>query len=181
MTIGGVTDMAWPDAWDRYLDLELQIMRMPDEQAAIDWCVEQFEPDGSGFMAASGMEFPDPDARLYENEEIAPLLTSARMEAFAQGVAGYAQDIHVQGRPWLFDPGRIAVPVTVMHGELDTIVPLAHSRHTAELIPGSSMRVLPGHGHMSILGELPRAASALLGPPTQESNSDRAIVRSVNG
>jgi pimeloyl-ACP methyl ester carboxylesterase len=163
MTIGGVTDMAWPGAWEDYLELEAQLMRIPDEQAAIEWCVERLGPDGSGFMAASDMEFPEPDARLYENEQIAPLLALARTEAFRQGVAGYAQDIHVQGRPWPFDPGSIAAPVSVLHGELDNIVPLAHSSHTAEVIPGAVLQVLAGHGHLSILGELPNAAAALAG------------------
>jgi pimeloyl-ACP methyl ester carboxylesterase len=89
------------------------------------------------------------------------ITASARAEAFRQGVAGYAQDILIQGRPWPFDPGSIAVPVHVVRGELDTVLPLAHSRHTSELIPGSTLRVLPGHGHFTILGELPTMASAL--------------------
>jgi pimeloyl-ACP methyl ester carboxylesterase len=101
------------------------------------------------------------DGQLYADEEVARLLTLARAEAFRQGVAGYAQDILIQGRPWPFDPGSIAVPVHVVHGELDTVLPLAHSRHTSELIPGSTLHLLPGHGHFTILGELPTMASAL--------------------
>jgi pimeloyl-ACP methyl ester carboxylesterase len=54
------------------------------------------------------------------------------------------------------------VPVDVVHGELDTLVPIAHSRHTAELVPGSTLRLLPGHGHLTILSELPMTASALM-------------------
>jgi pimeloyl-ACP methyl ester carboxylesterase len=87
----------------------------------------------------------------------------ALAEALRQGVAGYARDVYVQGRPWPFDPSRIAVPVEVAHGELDTLLPLAHSRHTAELIPGASLHTYPGHGHLTILAELPRIASALAG------------------
>jgi pimeloyl-ACP methyl ester carboxylesterase len=159
--LGGVTDMGWPSAWDGYLESEAELMRMPDEEAAIAWCVERFGADGSGFLAASGFELPEPDVQLYADEEVARLLTAARTEAFRQGVAGYAQDILIQGRPWPFDPGSIAAPVHVVHGELDTVLPLAHSRHTSELIPGSTLRVLPGHGHFTILGELPMMVSAL--------------------
>lgn len=159
--LGGVTDMCWPGAWGGYLESEVQLMRMPDEETAIAWCMEQFGIDGSGFLAASGIELPEPDKQLYADEEIARLLASARAEAFRQGVAGYAQDIVIQGRPWAFDPSTIVAPVDVVHGESDTLLPLAHSRHTAELIPGSILRILPGHGHFTILGELPTMVSAL--------------------
>jgi pimeloyl-ACP methyl ester carboxylesterase len=159
--LGGVTDMGWPSAWDGYLESEAELMRMPDEEEAIAWCVERFGSDGSGFLTASGFELPEPDEQLYADEEVARLLTAARAEAFRQGVAGYAQDILIQGRPWPFDPGSITAPVHVVHGELDTVLPLAHSRHTSELIPGSTLRVLPGHGHFTILGELPTVASTL--------------------
>jgi pimeloyl-ACP methyl ester carboxylesterase len=161
ITLGGVTDMAWPGAWEGYIGTENQLMRMPDEEAALAWCVERFGADGSGFLAASGFELPEPDERLYADDEVARLLAAARAEAFRQGVAGYAQDIFIQGRPWPFDPRAIGVPVHVVHGEGDTIVPLAHSRHTSELIPGSTLRVLPRHGHFTVLGELPAMASAL--------------------
>jgi pimeloyl-ACP methyl ester carboxylesterase len=162
--LGGVTDMAWPGAWKGYLDTESELMRLPNEEAAIEWCVERFGPDGSGFLAASGFELPEPDDQLYANEHTARLLAAARAEAFRQGVAGYAQDILVQGRPWPFDPHAIAAPVHVVHGELDTLLPLAHSRHTSELIAGSALRVLSGHGHFTILGELPTMASSLARP-----------------
>ncbi len=160
---GGVTDMAWPGAREGHLDTERQLMGLPDEEAAITWCEERFGADGSGFLAASGFELPEPDEQLYANEEIARLLASARAEAFRQGVAGYAQDIVVQGRPWPFDPSAVAAPFHVVHGEQDTLLSLAHSRHTSDVIAGSTLRVLPGHGHFTILGELPTMASALAG------------------
>jgi pimeloyl-ACP methyl ester carboxylesterase len=53
------------------------------------------------------------------------------------------------------------VPVHVVHGERDAVVPLAHSRHTSELIPGSTLRVLPGHGHMTTVSMLPTLISTL--------------------
>jgi pimeloyl-ACP methyl ester carboxylesterase len=69
-------------------------------------------------------------------------------------------DIGDRSRP--SGPSRISVPVDVVHGDLDTLVPIAHSRHTARLIPGSTFRALPGHGHLTILSELPRIAAARL-------------------
>lgn len=45
-------------------------------------------------------------------------------------------------------PG-IAVPVTVLVGELDPATPLPHARDLAERIPGARLRVVDGAAHMS--------------------------------
>jgi pimeloyl-ACP methyl ester carboxylesterase len=162
IVLGGVTDMAWPAAWEGFPETEQQLMRLPDEHAVRARCVERFGEDGARFLAASGLEIPQPDLRLYADETIASFLASARAEAFRQGIGGYAQDVAVQGQPWPFDASTIATPVVVAHGELDTLLPLTHSRHTSELIVASTLRVLPGHGHFTILQELPAMVSSLV-------------------
>ena len=83
-------------------------------------------------------------------------------EAFAQGVVGYAHDITVQGRPWSFDLAATACPTIVVHGAEDRLVPIVHSEHTASLIPGAELRVLPGVGHLSLIDELPSLADRRL-------------------
>lgn len=162
VTLGGVTDMGWPDAWDGYLESELELMRMPGEVSIAARCVELYGEDGSGFMSASGIELPEADLPLYEDERIASMLAVARTEAFRQGLGGYAQDLAVQRHPWPFDPAGVRVPARILHGDGDTLLPLAHARHTADLMPGARLEVLPGHGHFSILGELPGVAAMLL-------------------
>jgi pimeloyl-ACP methyl ester carboxylesterase len=159
--LSGVTDMGWPTAWEGYVDSEREVMRLPGEEAATAWCVEKFGADGSGFLTASDLEFGEPDNALLADEQVGPAFMAALSEAFRQGIVGYAQDMVIQGRPWPFDPGTITVPVQVVHGEQDVVLPLAHSRHTTELIPGSTLRVLPGHGHLTTVSELPHLASAL--------------------
>jgi pimeloyl-ACP methyl ester carboxylesterase len=68
----------------------------------------------------------------------------------------------VQGRPWPFDPTTIACATLIFHGADDTLVPLRHAEHTASVVPGAELEVLPGHGHVSILAELPALARRLL-------------------
>lgn len=155
--LAAVTDMAWSDAWDGYPEDETRIMRMRDEDAAVALCAERYGPDGARFFEEEPFQFPEPDLALLDEA-----LEQAVAESFRQGVAAYAQDIHVQGSAWPFDPGQISAPVDVLHGELDTLLPIAHSRHTAELIPGARFRAYPGHGHLSILTELPAIAAALV-------------------
>jgi pimeloyl-ACP methyl ester carboxylesterase len=86
IVFGGVTDMAWPSAWDGYIESERRLMSLGDEAAAVAWCEQ-----------------------LY-----------------------------------------------------DGAIPLARSRHTAELIRGSRLRIVPGHGHMTTLSLLPAPASGLV-------------------
>lgn len=161
VVLGGVADMTWPGAREGYIEDENQIMSLPDEGAATAWCAERYGADGARFLA-SPFAFPQPDvALLGRDEAFERALTGAVIEAFRQGVIGYAQDVHVQGRPWPFDPSRIAVPFEILHGMLDTLVPVAHSHHTASSIPGSTFSTLPGHGHLTPVVELPAILSAL--------------------
>lgn len=114
-----------------------------------------------GILAAP-FELPEPDVALLADPTFEKVLISTAAEAFRQGVRGYAQDVYVQGRPWPFDPSCISVPMEVVHGELDTLVPIAHRRHTAELIRSATCRTLPGHGHSTILAGFPMIASTLM-------------------
>jgi len=52
-------------------------------------------------------------------------------------------------------------PVRVLHGETDTLLPHAHSRFNAAAVPTATLEIVPEHGHISILGELPDFAAAL--------------------
>jgi len=47
------------------------------------------------------------------------------------------------------DYGNLTLPVEIVHGDLDTVVPLAiHSARLVHEIPGAVLTVLPGVGHM---------------------------------
>lgn len=85
-------------------------------------------------------------------------------EAFRQGVGGYAQDITLQGGPWSFDTGAIVAPVWIVHGGAETVVPVAHTRHTAELIPMAKLLTLPDEGHISIVTKIPELTTELVAP-----------------
>ncbi len=160
----GNTDMSWPGASDGYLQSELDIMAMNDEAAAVAWCEEHYGIDGSGFFDGGDIDLgPVDDAWLADGSNLASLMATMA-EAFRPGVVGYAHDITVQGRPWNFDPTTITAPVIVVHGADDHLVPLAHSRHTAALIPGSELRIVDGRGHLSLTDEFPALAVELVAP-----------------
>jgi pimeloyl-ACP methyl ester carboxylesterase len=162
VVLGGITDMAWPEAQDGFVGPELAMMRMPDEQSVAARCEELFGADGSGYLGESGIELPEPDMALLSDVQMANALLPSFGEAFRQGVVGCAHDIFLQGKPFPFAAGWVGAPAIIAHGELDTIVPVAHSHHTAELIPRSTLRILPGHGHLTIASELPGLCAELI-------------------
>ncbi|HWI74191.1 MAG TPA: alpha/beta hydrolase [Baekduia sp.] len=53
--------------------------------------------------------------------------------------------------PWGFDPADVRVPVLVLHGDEDRMVPAAHGRWLADRIPGAELWLRPGDGHVSVL------------------------------
>lgn len=157
----GNTDMSWPGAADGYFPSELDLMALADADAAAAACVEQYGADGSAFFDGE-MDLGATDNEWLTDEANATGLFTSMGVAFTQGVVGYAHDIWVQGRPWSFDTSAIACPVIVVHGDDDQLVPIAHSRHTASLIPGAELRILPGVGHLSLADHLPALAAELM-------------------
>ena len=158
--VAGVTDMAWPHAWDGYPTEEAAIMRLGDEDAAVRWCEEHYGVDGSRFLDGE-MDLAPADLEFMADKATASGLLTSITEAFRQGVGGYAQDITVQAQPWTFDPTAIRASVRVLHGQADTTVPLAHGRHTSELIPGSTLVTLPDDGHLSMFTKVPQLVADL--------------------
>ena len=157
----GNTDMSWPDAADGYLPSELELMALADANAAVTVCTERYGADGSRFFEGE-MDLGSIDNAWLADETKAAGLFASMGEAFTQGVVGYAHDIWVQGRRWSFDTSAITCPVIVVHGDDDQLVPLAHSRHTASLIPSAELRTLAGVGHLSLADHLPALAAELM-------------------
>lgn len=158
--VAGVTDMGWAPAWDGFFEPEAELMRVGDEAAAARWCEERYGPDGSGY-AGLDLDLGPGDIQVLEDEATTTALFASMVEAFRNGMAGYAQDITVQGRPWPFDPARITAPAKILHGAGDTFAPPAHARHTADIIPGASLTLLEGHGHLSLIQQIPGLAASL--------------------
>jgi pimeloyl-ACP methyl ester carboxylesterase len=159
--IAGLTDMGWSGAYDAFPDDdEKAIMLIGDEDAARVWCEDRYGADGERFFEAP-MELSPPDTALFGDDAFMAGVMPTFAEAFRQGVAGYAQDLTVQGRPWPFEVAGITCPYQVHHGAQDTLVPVAHAHHTAEIVAGSTLVVLPDHGHISMITQIPQIAGGL--------------------
>jgi pimeloyl-ACP methyl ester carboxylesterase len=78
--------------------------------------------------------------------------------ATQNGLDGLIDDDLAHVAPWGFHPADITVPVLILHGGQDRIVPCAHGRWLARHCPTAQLRWSADDGHISILN----SASATL-------------------
>ena len=81
--------------------------------------------------------------------------------ANASGPDATADDLLAAGRAWGFDLGAVAVPVLVVHGAADRMVPLQHGEWLAAHVTASEVAVVPDAGHIAVLVQGPPLVPAL--------------------
>jgi pimeloyl-ACP methyl ester carboxylesterase len=162
-----VTDMRWTEGKAMVLGAPLA-WASRDRETVMAIVTEQFGPDGS--KAGDPPGIPKSDRTFFADPIRLALSRRSEQEAFAQGVAGYADDRLADGVGWgSFDIRKITCPVAVLHGGSDNFVPVAHARHTASIVPGATLRIYEPLGHFSICQEVVGTVGELLArsKPTQ--------------
>lgn len=74
-------------------------------------------------------------------------------QAVEQGIGGMVDDNLAGTRAWGFEPRAITVPVLLLHGDADRMVPSSHGEWLASHINGAELWLSAGDGHISILGK----------------------------
>jgi len=126
-----------------------------DRDSAIALATELMGADGAKMLsqAEAAAPLPPADRALMEDPAFLAGMTAGLAEMFAFSVQGYVDDRLADGVGWgSFDVGAVRCPVVVLHGAADNVVPQAHARHTASIVPGASLDVVPELGHFSIVG-----------------------------
>ena len=126
--------------------------------------------------AARDRSLPEADRQAMTDLRLRELMMTAASEPSGRASGASSHEARICTQPWGFDPTAIKPPVRIWHGDQDINVPVAMARHLAERIPGSSLTIYPGEGHLivpkhwdEILAELlsgyPQSAKAEPGSP----------------
>ncbi|CAL4858969.1 alpha/beta fold hydrolase [Microbacterium sp. MM2322] len=111
--------------------------------------VEEFDPSS----------FVDADYRALESTWAS---LGADVAASAEwGSDGLVDDDLAFTRPWGFALSDIAVPVIVVQGGLDRVIPPAHGTALADGLPHVLLQRVPDAGHIAVLDHLAEALAAL--------------------
>lgn len=82
--------------------------------------------------------------------------------ALAAGPEGLIEDDLAYVHPWGFDPAQIQVPVLLVHGQQDRMVPASHSVWLAQHVKSSELWLRPQDGHLSVLEAAEKALEWLV-------------------
>jgi len=78
-------------------------------------------------------------------------------QAMEEGDEGMVEDLLAGAHGWGFGPADITVPVLIIHGDQDRMVPSAHGKWLAANCPTAEFRLAPGAGHITVLDSGPAA------------------------
>ena len=82
-------------------------------------------------------------------------------QGLRQGREGFLEDTLAAVRPWGFQPDAIRVPVLIMHGVNDKMVPCGHGEWLAARCPAAEWHPVSDAGHITVLDSTPEALSWL--------------------
>jgi pimeloyl-ACP methyl ester carboxylesterase len=120
---------------------------------------------GAEIKEAFGGLIGDADKAVIEGD-FADQMAATMRSGLAVSFDGWIDDDLAFVRPWGFNVSDISKPVFIWQGDDDFMVPHAHSKWLAEHIPGSQLKFVPGHGHISLVekyrAEILNQAEALL-------------------
>jgi pimeloyl-ACP methyl ester carboxylesterase len=104
----------------------------------------------AAFEKQFGRDLPECDRRALEDPAARASLLEAAVESTRQGSRPLAVEMQLAfSRPWGFEPSSVSVPTHLWYGEDDTLTPPQMGRYLAQQIPGATLTVFPGEGHMA--------------------------------
>lgn len=105
---------------------------------------------------------PDVD-RAVLTGEFGDDMAAGFREAVRVSVDGWLDDDLAFTRPWGFALAEISVPTLIWQGSADLMVPFAHGQWLAAQLPGASVHLEEGEGHLSVgIGALDRMLDELV-------------------
>jgi pimeloyl-ACP methyl ester carboxylesterase len=113
------------------------------------------------FAAVMASLLSPPDRAVF-SDELGEFVAASMQDALARTHEGWLEDDLAFTVPWGFALDSITVPILLMQGEQDLMVPPAHGRWLAGRIPGVEARILPDDGHLTLDYRMPEVLDWLL-------------------
>lgn len=119
----------------------------PESKANRDEAVINVRENGVSFIADGMLPKTVSPLTSASNPELLNHIRSIMLETSVQGVVGASQGMRDRSdsTPWL---SQIKVPVLIVHGADDQIIPLRESELMHQQIASSRLVVIPGAGHL---------------------------------
>lgn len=93
-------------------------------------------------------ELSDSDRKQLARPEVMQIIRESTAESAATGVGGWVDDDLAFTHPWGFDVSEVAVPVLILYGATDVLVPRAHGDWLAAHVPGCIVKIDDVAGHL---------------------------------
>jgi pimeloyl-ACP methyl ester carboxylesterase len=151
---GGLEYDEWVDSMDPENVKEFGIALAGDEAALTEY-VEAQQAHVEARVAVDpstvldDYDLSDSDRAQLARPEVMQIVREAAAEWAFNGVGGWVDDDLAFTRPWGFDVSNIAVPVLIIYGSTDVLVPSAHGRWLAAHVPGCIVKTEEG-GHLGV-------------------------------
>jgi pimeloyl-ACP methyl ester carboxylesterase len=94
-------------------------------------------------------DLPDADIAVLADPRIQEITRESTADMFANGVWGWIDDDLAFTWPWGFELSEIKVPVEIRFGADDVLVPASHGHWLATHVPGATVTIETGAGHMT--------------------------------
>jgi pimeloyl-ACP methyl ester carboxylesterase len=115
----------------------------------------------AGLAASMASILPPVDVAALTGE-FADFIHAWMATGLRPGDDGWLDDDLAFVRPWGFDLTAIKVPLLMLHGRQDLMVPFAHGQWLSARIPGVTLWLTDGDGHLNLLAQVGRVHDWLL-------------------
>jgi pimeloyl-ACP methyl ester carboxylesterase len=105
---------------------------------------------------------PAGDRAVFARPEMKAMFIDDLMHGSRWGLRAPIYDLLLFSHPWGFRLRDIRVPIRFWHGDADHLVPLAHGRRLAELVPNATLSVRPGESHLGGLAAAEHVLDTIL-------------------
>jgi pimeloyl-ACP methyl ester carboxylesterase len=102
------------------------------------------------FVRTMGFLLGGNDRRILREPAITHWLAENLQESQRQGGLGVMHDARLHRAGWPFSLQAIRLPVSLWHGDADTIVPQDHGRSMHAQLPRARLHIVAGEGHFSL-------------------------------